>query len=325
LKLKDLSKQAIKYFCQLAKESRRLDNSILKEPINTLLEKLGLLDGKYLKRAAVLLFHPAPESLVTGAYTKIGFFRTNADLLFQDEINGDLFTQAEKTLDLLFTKYLNANISYRGVQRIEKLPVPEAALREAVLNALIHKNYASGSPIQISVYPDKLMIWNSGSLPPDWTVEKLLDKHASEPYNPDIANTFFSAGLIEAWGRGIERILGACRDANVPDPLVRYETIGLWIEFPFSKSSINTFSKSENTSEALNNPTQEITQEITQETTREKILALIKDKPFITRRELAVKIGLTQDGVKYHLQKLKTLGIIKHIGPTKAGQWEILK
>lgn len=200
VKLGELSKPTIKHFGQLAKQSRRLDDAVLKEPVGSLLEKLGLRDRKYLKRAAVLLFHPVPESLVTGAYTKIGFFRSNSDLRYQDEINGDLFTQVEKTLDLLLTKYLQAGISYVGVQRIESLPVPEAALREAVLNALIHKNYASGAPIQISVYADKLMIWNSGALPPDWNIEKLLGKHASEPYNPDIANAFFRAGLIESWG-----------------------------------------------------------------------------------------------------------------------------
>ena len=238
IKLGDLSNSVIKNFGQLAKQSRRLDDAILKEPMGSLLEKLGLRDGKYLKRAALLLFHSVPESLITGAYTKLGFFRSNSDLRYQDEINGDLFTQVEKTLDLLLTKYLQAGISYRGVQRIEMLPVPEAALREAVLNALIHKDYASGAPIQISVYADKLMVWNPGTLPPDWSVEKLLGKHASEPYNPDIANAFFRAGLIESWGRGIERIFEACHEAGTPEPLLRAETTGVWMEFPFSDQQI---------------------------------------------------------------------------------------
>ncbi len=78
----------------------------------------------------------------------------------QDEIHGDLFTQITKTLDLLTTKYLKAAISYEGVQRVETLTVPEPALREAILNAIAHKDYGTGAPIQISVYADKLMLWN---------------------------------------------------------------------------------------------------------------------------------------------------------------------
>jgi ATP-dependent DNA helicase RecG len=87
--------------------------------------------------------------------------------------------------------------------------------------------------IQISVYPDKLMIWNPGELPPAWTVEKLLGKHASIPFNPDVASVFFRAGMIESWGRGIERILEACRQAHTPTPELRYEHTGLWVEFRF--------------------------------------------------------------------------------------------
>ncbi len=189
--IKDLSKAAIDRFRKLARQSQRLDSAILLESTSGLIEKLRLRDASYLKRAAVLLFHPDPERFVTAAYVKIGFFRTNTDLLYHDEIHGDLFTQVTQTMDLLLTKYLRAGLSYQGIQRFETLPVPEAALREAVLNAIIHKDYSSGTPIQISVYPDKLMLWNPGELPLDWTVAKLKGKHPSQPFNPDVANAFF--------------------------------------------------------------------------------------------------------------------------------------
>jgi len=99
-----------------------------------------LIEGKYLKRAALLLFHPEPERFLTGAFVKVGFFRTNDDLLYHDEVHGDLFMQVSKTMDLLLTKYLKAAIRYEGVQRVETFPVPEPALREALLNAIIHKD-----------------------------------------------------------------------------------------------------------------------------------------------------------------------------------------
>jgi ATP-dependent DNA helicase RecG len=162
-----------------------------------------------------------------------------ADLLYQDEVHGDLFTQVNQTIAVLHAKYLKALISYEGIQRVETYPVTEVALREAILNALAHKDYSSGSPIQISVYDDKLMIWNSGTLPPDWTVERLTQKHSSEPFNPDIANAFFRAGMIESWGRGIEKMVAACEAAGLPLPELRYETSGLWVVFgykPFSST-----------------------------------------------------------------------------------------
>jgi ATP-dependent DNA helicase RecG len=121
-------------------------------------------------------------------YVKIGYFENNVDLRYQDEVQGDLIAQVNQTIEVLKAKYLRAWISYEGLQRIETWPLPMPALREAVLNAVIHKDYTCGTPIQISVYPDKLMLWNPGELPPDWTVEKLLGKHASIPFNPDVAN-----------------------------------------------------------------------------------------------------------------------------------------
>ena len=223
LTVKDLAKPAMERFRILARQSQRVDSAVLRESASGLIDKLRLMDGTYLKRAAVLLFHPDPERVVTGAFVKIGFFRTNADLLYHDEIHGDLFTQVERTMDLLLTKYLTAGLSYQGLQRLERFPVPEAALREAVLNAIIHKDYSSGTPIQISVYQDKLLIWNPGELPHHWTVAKLRGKHPSQPFNPDVANVFFRAGMIEAWGRGIERIVEACRAAQVPSPKLRYQ------------------------------------------------------------------------------------------------------
>ena len=310
MSVRDLSKTTLDAFRKRAKESRRLDSITLRESARGLVEKLHLQDGSNLKRATLLLFHSDPERFVTGAHVKIGFFRTNADLVYHDEIHGNLFTQVEKTMELLLTKYLKASISYSGVQRVETLPVPEAALREAVLNAIIHKDYASGTPIQISVYDDKLMLWNPGRLPQDWTIAKLKAKHASRPFNPDVANAFFRAGMIEAWGRGIERMMEACQTATVPEPDLRYESDGLWVEFRFSKSYIKGV---------------KTTQEITQEITQEKIIAFLRADPTLTRHELAKKTGLTPDTIKYRLDKLRTAGIIRHIGPRKAGRWEVLK
>lgn len=79
--------------------------------------------------------------------------------MFQDDIHGNLFEQVERTMELLLTKYSKALISYKGLSRIETYEYPEKALREALLNFVAHKDYASGTPIQIRVYGDKIRFW----------------------------------------------------------------------------------------------------------------------------------------------------------------------
>lgn len=99
------------------------------------------------------------------------------DLVYHDEVHGNLFQQIAKLMDLLCTKYMKAVITYEGIQRIETLPIPREALREALLNACINKDYAEPSPIQIRVYENKMEIVNGGVLPDGWTVETLLSSH----------------------------------------------------------------------------------------------------------------------------------------------------
>jgi len=229
----DLSAQAFALFRKLARQGQRLEPSLLLESDAVLLEKLNVVEPAYLKRAALLLFHPDPNRFFTGAFIKIGYFRSETDILYHDEIHGDLFTQVQKTIELLLFKYLKAVISYQGIQRIETYPVPVEALRETLLNAVIHRDYAAATPIQIRVYDNRLCIWNPGILPENWTVKKLLSPHSSHPYNPLIANAFFWAGEIEAWGRGVQQILKTCTDAGSPPPSIDYTPNEISVEFPF--------------------------------------------------------------------------------------------
>jgi ATP-dependent DNA helicase RecG len=202
-----LSTPALELFRQRARRSGRVDADVLFDAGSTLLENLHLVECPYLKRAAILLFHPTPERFVTGAHLKIGRFATDHDLRYQDEVYGPLLDQIEIGLDLLLTKYLAAGITCEGAQRNEEFMFPKEALREALLNSLAHKDYSSGSPVQISVYDDRVIFWNDGHLPDHWTVENLIRKHPSRPFNPDRANTLFRAGYIESWGRGTLKIM----------------------------------------------------------------------------------------------------------------------
>jgi ATP-dependent DNA helicase RecG len=231
VRVADLSAEAVDLFRQRAARSGRVGEEVLQDSREALLDNLNLVDGDYLKRAAVLLFHPTPEKFVTGAYVKIGFFATDDDLRYQDEVHGPLLLQVERTLDLLQTKYTKARVRYEGASRLEELPFPAAALREALLNALAHKDYSGGTPVQISVYEHQLQFWNEGHLPDSWTVDNLLRKHPSKPFNPDVANTLFRAGYIESWGRGTLKILSECHAVHLPAPRFYFEAWGFVVAF----------------------------------------------------------------------------------------------
>ena len=228
---KDLKQEAFDFFRKRAFKSQRIEEAVLTDSDEHLLENLQLKENDFLKRAAILLFHSNPENFVTGSYIKIGYFEADDDLRFQDEIHGCLFEQIEKTMDLLFTKYIKALISYDGINRVETYEYPKDAVREALLNAIAHKDYSGGVPIQISVYFNKIFIWNEGQLPEDWTVQNLMEKHASRPYNPDIANALFRSGYIESWGRGTIKIIRACKLARIPEPIFNYNSSDFSVEF----------------------------------------------------------------------------------------------
>jgi len=223
--------QTFDFFRKRAYKSQRIDEDILSDTNEYLIENLQLKTNKFLKRAAILLFHPNPEKYVTGAYIKIGFFETDDDLKYQDEIHGNLFEQIEKTMDLLFTKYIKAEISYEVLNRVETFEYPKDAVREALLNAISHKDYSGGAPTQISVYRDKIIFWNEGQLPENWTIENLLIKHPTKPYNPDIANALFRSGYIESWGRGTLKMINECAKAGIPKPLYYFDMSGFFVEF----------------------------------------------------------------------------------------------
>lgn len=329
--VRSCSTEALKLFRQRAIKSGRMNRAVLQDSPEVILENLQLVEKHGLKHAACLLFSDLPEKYVSGAWIKIGFFVTDDDLRYQDEVHGNLLDQVEKTLELLHTKYLKAYISYQGFQRVENFLFPYAALREALLNAVVHKDYSSGIPIQISVYSDRLVLWNPGDLPENWTMEKLLGKHPSRPFNPLLANAFFRAGYIEAWGRGIEKINRECREHGIQPPIYDFGMSGLMLTFKANPAHLHAAVLDQGKAAQETTPitipiTTPITIPITIPiTTRDQLVSLIKARPDISQKELAEALGLTRGGIKYHLTRMKRDGVLRHVGPARGGSWEVLK
>jgi len=226
-KLDDIDISAIEAFKKGAITSKRLPFIAEEENIEQILDNLLLLEDRNLKRSAILLFGKNPCRFFINAFVKIGRFgQTDDDLRYQEVIEGNAFQLADKTLEVLDRKFFVSPISYKGLHRVESWEYPYEAIREVILNAIVHRDYM-GAPIQISVYDDKLIVWNEGSLPEDLTFEDLKKKHSSRPHNPFLASTFFKGGLIEAWGRGTIKIINECKKAGLPEPIIEYSSGGI--------------------------------------------------------------------------------------------------
>lgn len=157
-----LDDAAIKQFVAKAIQGNRIPDGAEKEAVETLLSNLNLMIDGQLTNACVLIFGKRPSIVSNTSSFKIGRFgKDSHDLLFQDVIETHLFDMADKVMEILKSKYLTRPIVYQGLERIETLEYPEAALREAILNAIIHKDYSSTFTF-LRVYDDRLEIWNPG-------------------------------------------------------------------------------------------------------------------------------------------------------------------
>jgi ATP-dependent DNA helicase RecG len=217
LSLADLSTEAMLGFAKRARRKGRVPDDAESEGPRGLVHRLRLERDGYLTNAAALLFCPEPDVYVPGCSVKIGFFE-GPEIIYQDEVGGPIVEQVDEVVELLYSKYLRAKISYDGIQRVERYPFPRAAVREVLVNAVAHKNYASGAPVQVRVYDDQLIVCNACVLPDGWGIEDLLGFHASEPHNPKIANAFFLAGLVESWGRGVQKVFTECKLDGILPP-----------------------------------------------------------------------------------------------------------
>ncbi|MCI6050071.1 ATP-binding protein [Phocaeicola plebeius] len=161
-------------------------------------------------------------------------------------------------------------------------------------------------------------IVNGGVLPDGWTVETLLSSHRSFPYNPDIANAFFRSGEIEAWGRGIERIITACKNDGFSTPEFRCDASGIWTIFKYEYPERAT------TQKTAQKTAQKIGLNLTEQ--QRAILSFLKEYPGATRKEISENLlNITEDGVKYNLSRLQELGLLKRVGGRKQGYWQILE
>ena len=208
--LKDIDNDKVKRFLERAKLDRRMDISP-KISVSEALEKLGLLKGNKLLNAAILLFGRFPTKFFPQAETKCARFKGAEPLEFIDMkvFNGNILDQRDDALSFV-KEHIKLHAKIKGTERVEKWEYPIEAIREAITNAVCHRNYEIAGNIQIRIFDNRMEIWGCGPLPSPLTPEDLRKKHKSILRNPLIGKCFFLVKFIEEWGTGN----GWCNVAN---------------------------------------------------------------------------------------------------------------
>ncbi|MBU1697689.1 MAG: putative DNA binding domain-containing protein [Proteobacteria bacterium] len=308
-----LDETRLNHFLQLAKISQKTDTE-------NLLVNLGAGDFKdgqfYFNQTGVLFFSKEPSLRLFHVNVICALFKgtTKAYILDRKELTGNLLENIEDAL-LFLKKHLQLRweITSKSTRRKEILELPEVALREAVVNAVCHRDYLEqGAQVMVEIFDDRVEIYNPGGLPKGLP-EKDFGRR-SVCRNPNIASLLLRCDYIEKMGSGIERIHVALEKENCPKVNIEYNTmfslVFLRPTYIITREPVKT---------------REETREETREDTREKIFSQIRMNPKITMARLAEQIGLTQKGIEWQIAQMKKQGLLKRLGPRKGGLWKILK
>ncbi len=241
LKISDLDEAAVLGAVRGGIRGGRLPEGTMQEDMQTILKKFDLLhDGKLNNASAVLFgqdFYHYPQCLL-----RLARFRgtTKDEFIDNQRVTGNIFSLLDAAMAFFF-KHLSLSGKIEGLYREEELDVPYKALRECCINAFAHRAYhRPGSSVGIAIYDDRVEIENSGTFPPDITVEKLLGGHNSEPQNLIIANVLYKSAVLESWGRGVALMIDECRHAGISDPEFHTDGNAVWVVFHYKTPKHHT-------------------------------------------------------------------------------------
>ncbi|MBU0471209.1 MAG: winged helix-turn-helix transcriptional regulator, partial [Nanoarchaeota archaeon] len=293
--------------------SQYLNKAGIKQKVNeNTLFNLGASnqDG-LLNNAGFLFFTKNPKQILINAYITCARYKgiEKVNVIDRKDFEEDLVSQVEQAVE--FVKR-NTRLEYeiKGLYRKEIPEYPIEAVREAILNAVMHRDYfETGANVQVDIFDNRLVVTNIGALIKPLTKESLGELAIRR--NPLIADLFHRIHLVEKMGTGINRIREECKKHGNVD--FEIETNGFFIaKFKLKKMIANR--DLEKWGESVGK---------TVGKTVGKILALINENPKITREELSAKTGLTIRGIEWNLAKLKEKKFLKRIGPAKGGCWKV--
>ncbi|HPP29421.1 MAG TPA: putative DNA binding domain-containing protein [bacterium] len=209
-KFSDVDVLKLRDFLKFAKSERGLEIPANSSPKATLM-RLNLLKNDKLTNSAILLFGKNPQKFFYNAEVKCVRFKgtdVTGPMIDMKDVGGNLIDQVIETEKFIFNNIaLTSWIEEGKIKRQEKWEYPPKAIREALVNAIVHRDYLPTAKTQVRIFDDRIEFWNPGKLPDGWTVEKLKQQHESKPFNPLIARTFFWIKYIEEVGTGTNKII----------------------------------------------------------------------------------------------------------------------
>lgn len=291
--------------------------SVLEHALSTSITKEKLINMKLIERIGEAEYFTNAGAIILGsmsnASVKCARFQGESIIDFMDRkvFTGDVFTVIKDVM-LFFGNHLmhSAMIKGYGLQRREALEIPEEVLREGLVNAIMHRDYAiEGADIKVAIFDSKIEITSPGGLPKSLTIDDIYSGR-SEIRNRALANLLLKAGYVEQWGSGIPRIMEMCREAGLREPEI--EEKGLFVvlriyrrQFSGQKSII------------AKKKTDEIAESLKQ------IYDMLVEDNEITVREVADKAYLTEASAQRRLKTLQEKGLIERVGSKKTGRWVI--
>lgn len=338
-------KQALKLCNDIQKyiaESRGLPISKVRKIAVTNLENWGLLkkSGKnYLPTNAFIL---CTNNTFRFAKIQCALFKGEDRAVFIDrrEFTGPIYDQIEEAYQFIL-KHINLGATIEGIVRKDKYELPPESIREAIINSVCHRCYMDHSCVQIAIYDNRVEITSPGMLYGGLTVEQAISGR-SKIRNVCIAEVFSRMGIIEQWGTGLQRMIRGCREYGVREP--EFVDMGDAFRVIFYRSNIGTDIENmgrvavtgteiENTgiesrmtgTENIETGIEMIEDESLSDLsdTEKKVVKLILKNPEITQDKMAELMGMSKNGIRYVMNKLKNKGILVRVGATKKGKWSI--
>lgn len=320
VELEDLDLEEIQITMEKAITDNRIKES-KKEPID-FLSYFGLYQNGYFTNAAVILFAKKPFRFLPQARVRVAYLQEGKGgaKYFDDQLlEGNLFKNID-SIQQFFDRHLSLSRSFnqKNWQRNDDYLFPMSALREGVMNALVHRDYSNSSgSVAILLYPDKLEITNTGKLPLPLTA--LKRNHLSMPVNPDIAHMVFLRGYIEKIGRGTLKILDACKEAGLKMPVWSKDSNSVKLTF-FSKVKLQTPGGVEDNSairQLIDGVAKEVTDVVKARLIR--IIEIVQVKPGTKTKDLVSELGVAERTIKENLKVLLDSGLVVYEGSKKAG------